>query len=100
MGTWKHHDLISPLSTLPKGWVAWRVMTCVGRSRHGGHKTFSHPPRRGPWEVPFFLWAAPSQLWGHEVADVPGISAARVALQSTSSLITLCLNCSVTQGRV
>lgn len=31
---------------------------------------------------------------------MPGIPAVRVELKSTSSLITLCLNGSVTQGRV
>lgn len=46
------------------------------------------------------LRAVLSQLCVYQIADVLGISPANVALKSTSSVITLCLNCSVTQGRV
>ena len=54
-----------------------------------------HPSRRGPWEPPLFLWAPLPEVTG--VASIP---AASVELQSTSSLITLCLNGGVTEGRV
>lgn len=54
-----------------------------------------HPSLQGPWEPALFLWALPL-----EVTDVASIPEASVELQSTSSLITLCLNGGVTEGRV
>ena len=65
-----------------------------------GPTTSSSPSQGGPWELPLFFRAVLSQVRGREAADVPGMSAASREPGSTASLITLCLNCSVTQGRV
>lgn len=48
----------------------------------------------------FFVQAVLSQLWGHWGAYVPGTSAEEAVFKSPPPLITSCLNCGVTQGRV
>lgn len=102
-GKWAHgdhHDLTALLPTLARdawcgGWpYSW---SCPYMA------TVRHLPII-PVDIlgiaALYLWAVLSQLWGHQIADVLGISAANIALKSTSSPITLWLNCSVTQGRV
>lgn len=84
---------------LSQGQVGWR-WPCAEIIHNTAVQTHFPITPLGSLDLPFFLQAVLSQLWGRRVADVPGIAVVRVELESTSSLITLCLNCSVTQGRV
>lgn len=67
-----------------------------GDARRGSVSTWCSPsfPTKVPGNQPF-LWAPPLEVTG--VASIPEAS---VELQSTSSLITLCLNGGVTEGHV
>lgn len=56
-----------------------------------------HPSRRGTAPLPL---GSTEQLWGPEVTGVANIPAASLELQSTSSLITLCLKGGVTERHV